>query len=62
MSRQVLPDVDIQLTNFVTTLFLFVSANLLHSSRVLSRHVVFCHEIAHLIHSILCVATEEILS
>ena len=41
MSRQALPDVDIQLRNLVATLSLFVSADLLHSSYVLSRHSSF---------------------
>ena len=62
MPRQVLPDVDIQLTNLVATLYLFVSADLLHSSHVLSRHIVFCRDIAPLLYSVLYVATEEILS
>ena len=62
MSRQVLPGVDIQLTNLVATLSFFVSADLLHSSNVLSRHAVFCHDIAHLLYSVLCVVIEEILS
>ena len=61
MSRQVLPGVDIHLTNLVTTLSFFVSTNLLHSSHVLWRHVVFCCDIAHLLYLVLCVATEEIL-
>ena len=62
MLRQVLPDVDIQLTNLVATLSLFVSVDLLHSSHDLSQHAVFCHDIAPLLYSLLCVATEEILS
>ena len=62
MSRQVLPDVDIQLKILVATLSLFVSADLLHSSHVLSRHVVFYRDIAPFLHLVLCVATEEILS
>ena len=62
MSRQVLPDVDIQQTNLVPTLSFFVSTDLLHSSHVLLRHLVFCREIAHLLYSVLCVATEELLS
>ena len=62
MSRQVLPGVDIQLTNLVATISFFVSADLLHSSHVLSRHAVFCQDIAHLFYLVLCVATEEILS
>ena len=52
MSRQVLPDVDIQLTNFVATLFLFVLADLLHSSHVLSRHAIFCCDIVPLLYSV----------
>ena len=62
MSRQVLLGVDIHLTNLVATLSFFVSADLLHSSHVLSRHVVFCRDITYLLYSVLCVATEEILS
>ena len=62
MLRQVLPSVDIQLTNLVATLTFFVSADLLHSSHVLSRHVVFCRDIAPLLYLVLCVASEEILS
>ena len=62
MSSQVPPDVSIQLTNLVVTLSLFVSADLLHSSHILSRHTVFCHDIAPLLYSVLCVVTEEILS
>ena len=62
MSQQVLLGVDIQLTNLVATLSFFISADLLHSSYVLSRHAVFCRHIAHLLYSVLCVATEEILS
>ena len=61
MSQQVLPGVDIQLTNLVATLTFFVSADLLHSSHVLSRHAIFCRDIALLLYSVLCVATEEIL-
>ena len=44
MSRQVFLGVDIQLTNLVATLTFFVSADLLHSSHVLSRHAVFCRD------------------
>ena len=62
MSRQVLPDVDIQLTNLVATLSFFVSVDLLNYSHVLSRHAVFCHDITPLLYSVLCVAIEEILS
>ena len=62
MSRQVLPDVDIHLTNLLTTLSLFVSVDLLHSSHVLSQHAVFYRDIATLLYSVICVATEEILS
>ena len=62
MSLQVPPGVDIQLTNLVTTSSLFVSTDLLHYSHVLSRHTVFCCDIALLLYSILCVVTEEILS
>ena len=62
MSRHVLLDVDIQLTNLVATLSLFVLVDLLHFSYVLLRHVVFCRDIAPLLYSVLCVATEEILS
>ena len=62
MSRQVFPGVDIQLTNLVSTLTLFVSNDLLHSSHVLSRHIIFCHDITLLLYSVLCVAIEEILS
>ena len=62
MSQQVLLGVDIQPTNLVATLSFFVLADLLHSSHVLSRHAVFCQDIAHLLYSVLCVATEEILS
>ena len=62
MLRQVLPSVDIQLTNLVATLTFFVSADLLHSSHVLSRHVVFCRDRAPLLYLVLCVASEEILS
>ena len=61
MLLQVLPGVDIQLTNLVTTLTFFVSTDLLHSSYVLSQHVVFFCDIAPLLYSVLCVATEEIL-
>ena len=43
--------------NLVATLSLFVSADLLYSSHVLSRHVVFCHDIALLLYSVLYVAT-----
>ena len=35
----------------------FVSADLLHSSHVLSRHTVFCHDIAHLLYLVICVAS-----
>ena len=62
MPRQVPLGVDIQPTNLVATSSLFVSADLLHSSHVLSRHAVFCRDIALLLYSVLCVATEEILS
>ena len=62
MSRQVLHGVDIQLTNLVATLTFFVSADLLHSSHVLSRHAIFHRDIALLLYSVLCVATEEIFS
>ena len=62
MSRQVLLDVDIQLTNFIATLSLFVSSDLLHSPHVLSRHAIFCRDIAHLLYLVLCVAIEEIFS
>ena len=62
MSRQVPPGVDIQLTNLVATSSLFVSADLLHSSHVLSRQAVFCCDIALLLYLVLCIATEEILS
>ena len=62
MSRQVFLGVDIQLTNLVATLTFFVSANLLHSSHLLSRHAVFCRNIAQLLYSVLFVVTEEILS
>ena len=62
MPRQVLPDVDIQLTNLVATLSLFVLVDLLHFSYVLLRHAVFCCDIAPLLYSVLCVATGEILS
>ena len=46
MSRQVLSNVGIQLKNLVTTLSFFVSVDLLHSSHVLSRHAIFCGDIA----------------
>ena len=62
MSRQILLGVDIQLINLITTLSFFVSADLLHSSHVLSRYVVFYHDIDPLLYSVLCVATKEILS
>ena len=62
MSRKVLPSVDIQLKNLVAILTFFVSADLLHSSLVLSRHAIFCCNISLLLYSVLCVATEEILS
>ena len=62
MSRQVLSTFGIQLTNLVATLSLFVSADLLHSSHVLSRHAVFCRDITLLLYSVLFVTTEEILS
>ena len=62
MSRQVLSNVSIQLINLVATLSLFVSADLLHSSHVLSRHAVFCRDITLFLYSVLFVATEEILS
>ena len=61
MSQQVLPGVDIQLTNLVGTLTFFIFADLLHSSHVLLRHVVFCRDITLLLYSVLCVAIEEIL-
>ena len=61
MSQQVLPGVNIQLTNLVATLYFFVSADLLHSCHVPSRHVVFCCDIAHILYLVFCVATEEIL-
>ena len=48
MSRQVLSDVGIQLKNLVATIYFFVSTDLLHSSHVLSRHAVFCRDIAPL--------------
>ena len=62
MSQQVLPSVSIQLTNLVATLYFFVSTDLLHYSHVLSRHAVFCRDITLLLYSVICVATEEILS
>ena len=62
MSRQVLLGVDIQLTNLVATSTFFVLADLLHSSHILSRHAILCHDIALLLYSVLCVATKEILS
>ena len=62
MSRQVPPGVDIQLTNLVATSSFFVSADLLHSSHVLSRHAVSCRNIALLLYLVLCFATEEIMS
>ena len=62
MLRHVPPSVDIQLTNLVATSSLFVFANLLYSSHVLSRHAVFCCDITLLLYSVLCVATDEILS
>ena len=62
MSRQVLLGVDIQLTNLITTLTFFVSTDLLHYSHVLSQHAVFCRDITPLLYSVICVATEEILS
>ena len=62
MSQQVLSGVDIQLINLVATLSFFVSADLLHSSHVLSQHAVFYHDVAHFLYSVLCVAIEEILS
>ena len=58
MLRQVLPGVDIQLTNLVATLSFFVSTDLLHSSYVLSPHAVFCRDIAPLLYSVLCVVIE----
>ena len=48
--------------NLFSTLSLFVSADLLHSSHVLSRHHVFCSDIALLQYLVLYVATKEILS
>ena len=48
--------------NLVATLFLFVSADLSHSSYVLLRHAVFCRDIVLLLYSVLCVSIEEILS
>ena len=62
MSQQFLLGANIQLTNLVATLSFFVLADLLHSSHVLSRHTIFCRDIALLLYSVLCVATEEILS
>ena len=62
MSRQVLLGVDVQPTNLVATLTFFVSVDLLHSSHVLSRHVIFCRYIALLLYSVPCFVTEEILS
>ena len=62
MSRQVFLGVDIQLTTLVATLTFFVSANLLHSSHLLSQHAVFCRDIARLLYAVLFVVTEEILS
>ena len=47
--------------NLVATLFLFVSTDLLHSSHVLSRHIVFFRNIALLLYSIICIAIKEIL-
>ena len=55
MSQQVLPGVDIQLKSLIATLTFFVSADLLHSSHVLSRHVIFCRDIALLLYSVLYV-------
>ena len=60
MSRQVPPGFGIQHKKPCRSLF--VSADLLHSSHVLSRHAVFCRDIALLLYSVLCVAIEEILS
>ena len=62
MSQQVLLGVDIQLTNLVATSTFVVSTDFLYSSHVLSRHVIFCSDIALLLYSVLGVATEEILS
>ena len=62
MSQQVPPGVDIQLINFVATSSLFVSADLLLSSHVQSRYVVFYRDIALFLYSVLCVAIKEILS
>ena len=62
MLQQVLLGVDIQLTNLVAISTFFVSTDLLHSSYVLSRHAIFCRDIALLLYSVLCVVTEEILS
>ena len=62
MSQQVLPSVNIQLTNLVATLSLFVSTNLLRSSHIYWRHAVFCHDITPFLYSALCIAIEEILS
>ena len=61
MSQQVLLGVDNQPTSLVATLSFFVLADLLHFSYVLSRHTIFCRDIAHLLYSVLCVASEEIL-
>ena len=62
MSRQVLPGVDIQLTNLVVTLTFFVSTDWLHYSHVQSRHAIFYRDIYILLYSVLCVEIEEILS
>ena len=47
--------------NLIATLFLFVSADLLHSSHVFLRHTVFCRDIA-LLYSVFFIPTEERLS
>ena len=54
MSRQVLLGADIQLTNLVGTLTFLVSADLLHSSPILSRHAIFYRNIALLLYSVPC--------
>ena len=48
--------------NLVATLSLFISADLLLSSHVSLRQVVFCRDIALLLYSVPFVAAEEILS
>ena len=62
MSRHILLGVDIQLTNLVATLTFLVSADLLHSTSILSQHAIFCHNVALLLYSVPCVATKEIVS